>query len=241
MVKILDNLKTLLIALVIAVLIRSLLFQPFYIPSASMQPSLLIGDRIFVSKYSYGYSKHSFPFSPNLIKGRIFKKEPKRGDMVVFKTPKDNRTDYIKRIVGLPNDKIQFKDGDLFLNDRKIEKEKTSNFEEITCGNNSIDFEAFNEKISNKKNYKIVYKREGSQKNTDIYIIPDKHYFLIGDNRDCSRDSRFLSDVGYVHEENLVGKAQIIFFSNDTIKSSVLKFWNWNDSFRAERFFKRLK
>ena len=161
--------------------------------------------------------------------------------MVVFKTPKDNRTDYIKRIVGLPNDKIQFKDGDLFLNDRKIEKEKTSNFEEITCGNNSIDFEAFNEKISNKKNYKIVYKREGSQKNTDIYIIPDKHYFLIGDNRDCSSDSRVLINVGYVHENNLVGKARLIFFSNNTKDGSVLKFWNWNKSFRTDRFFKTIE
>ena len=115
-----DNVKTLLGALFIAVLIRSLLFQPFYIPSSSMEPTLLVGDRIFVSKYTYGYSKHSFPFSPNFSNKRFFSKQPERGDLVVFKTPVDNRTDYIKRLIGLPDDTIQFINGDLYINEQKI-------------------------------------------------------------------------------------------------------------------------
>ena len=122
--KIIDNLKTLLIALFIAVIIRSLLFQPFYIPSSSMEPTLLVGDRIFVSKYTYGYSKHSFPFSPPILNKRIFSSEPKYGDLIVFKTPSDNRTDFIKRLVGLPGDKIQIKNGDLLINQEKVEKEE---------------------------------------------------------------------------------------------------------------------
>ena len=122
--KIYDNLKTLTFALLIAVLIRSILVQPFYIPSSSMEPTLLVGDRIFVTKYSYGYSKHSFPFSPNVSNKRFFSKDPKRGDLVVFKTPADNRTDYIKRLIGMPGDIIQFVDGELILNNKKIEREK---------------------------------------------------------------------------------------------------------------------
>ena len=119
-----DNAKTLIGALIIAILIRSLLFQPFYIPSSSMEPTLLVGDRIFVSKYTYGYSKHSFPFSPNFTNKRFFSKSPKRGDLVVFKTPADNRTDYIKRLIGLPGDTIQFIDGEIFINDKKILRKK---------------------------------------------------------------------------------------------------------------------
>ena len=122
--KIYENIKTLLGALIIAIVIRSLLFQPFYIPSSSMEPTLLVGDRIFVSKYSYGYSKHSFPFSPNFSNNRFFSKIPKRGDLVVFKTPSDNRTDYIKRLIGLPGDVIQFSNGDLFINNKIVLKKK---------------------------------------------------------------------------------------------------------------------
>ena len=122
-----DNIKTIIYALIIAVIIRSFLIQPFYIPSSSMEPNLLVGDRLFVSKYSYGFSKHSFPFSPNFFNGRIFFSKPKRGDVVVFKTPVDNRTDYIKRLIGLPGDTLQFIDGDLFLNDNQILKTKKKN------------------------------------------------------------------------------------------------------------------
>ena len=129
-----DNIKTLLGALTIAILIRSLLFQPFYIPSSSMEPTLLVGDRIFVSKYSYGFSKHSFPFSPSFTNNRFFYKKPKRGDLVVFKTPSDNRTDYIKRLIGLPGDTIQFINGDLYINQNIIQKDKIQNTNSIRCG-----------------------------------------------------------------------------------------------------------
>ena len=146
--KIIDNLKTLLIALFIAIIIRSLLFQPFYIPSSSMEPTLLVGDRIFVSKYTYGYSKHSFPFSPPILNKRIFSSEPEYGDLIVFKTPSDNRTDFIKRLVGLPGDKIQIKNGYLFINQDKVEKEEiTENFE-IKCGGEYIDVKPYKEEMS---------------------------------------------------------------------------------------------
>ena len=239
--KIIDNLKTLLIALFIAVIIRSLLFQPFYIPSSSMEPTLLVGDRIFVSKYTYGYSKHSFPFSPPILSKRIFSSEPKYGDLIVFKTPSDNRTDFIKRLVGLPGDKIQIKNGDLLINQEKVEKEEMLNDFEIKCGGENIDVKLFNETLPNNIKHTVVYNNIGSMVNSDLYIVPEDHYFLLGDNRDCSRDSRFLSSVGYVHKDNLVGKARLIFFSNDTNNGSVLKIWNWNKSFRFKRLFKKLK
>ena len=235
-----ENIKTLLGALIIAVLIRSLLFQPFYIPSSSMEPTLLIGDRIFVSKYSYGYSKHSFPFSPNLFNNRFFSNEPIRGDLVVFKTPSDNRTDYIKRLIGLPGDTIQFINGNLFINEQKINKKKMNSTQVIRCGNFNFTTDSFIETLPNGLKHIVVYKKSGSLQNSKKFNVPSNHYFLLGDNRDCSKDSRYLDSVGYVNNINLVGKAKIIFFSNDTNKGSLLKIWNLNNSFRLKRLFKKL-
>ena len=235
-----DNAKTLIGALIIAVLIRSLLFQPFYIPSSSMEPTLLVGDRIFVSKYTYGYSKHSFPFSPNVTNERFFSKSPKRGDLVVFKTPADNRTDYIKRLIGLPGDSIQFIEGELFINKKKILRQKVENKKIIRCGNFLLETNTFIETLPNGLKHLVAYKKTGSLQNSKIFKVPENHYFLLGDNRDCSKDSRYLDSVGYVKSLNLVGEAKIIFFSNDTNISSMLKFWNINKSFRFERLFKGL-
>ena len=234
-----DNAKTLIGALLIAVLIRSLLFQPFYIPSSSMEPTLLVGDRIFVSKYIYGYSKHSFPFSPNISDKRFFSKSPKRGDLVVFKTPSDNRTDYIKRLIGLPGETIQFINGELFINDKKIVREQTTP-KNIRCGNFLLDTNTFIETLPNGLQHLVTYKKRGTLLNSKKFKVPLDHYFLLGDNRDCSKDSRYLDSVGYVNKLNLVGEAKLIFFSNDTNKSSLLEFWNINKSFRLERLFKVL-
>ena len=235
-----NNLKTVFYALIIAVLIRSIIIQPFYIPSSSMEPNLLVGDRLFVTKYSFGYSKHSFPFSPPIFKGRILFKDPKKGDVVVFKTPADNRTDYIKRLVGLPGDTVQFINGDLYINDNQVLKTRISTKDAIYCGSKKISVNTFEEKLPNGKKHKTVYKKSYSFKNSDKFIIPTKHYFFLGDNRDCSKDSRFLSSVGYVHEDNLVGKAQFIFFSSDYRIASFLKFWKWPVSVRFKRFFKKI-
>ena len=236
----LDNIKTLFYALTIAVLLRSLLYQPFYIPSSSMEPTLLIGDRLFVSKFTYGYSKHSFPFSPPISKKRIFFKEPQRGDLVVFKTPSDNRTDYIKRLIGMPGDTLQFINGDIYLNKKKIIKSKIDESMSIRCGKINFSVKIYEEILPNGVKYKAAYNSAGTLQNSDVYTVPDNYYFLLGDNRDCSKDSRFLSEVGYVNKLNLVGKAELIFFSNDTLKSSVLKFWNWKNSFRFKRTLKKL-
>jgi len=235
-----DNTKTLLGALIIAVLIRSLLFQPFYIPSSSMEPTLLVGDRIFVSKYTYGYSKHSFPFSPDITNKRFFSKIPQRGDLVVFKTPADNRTDYIKRLIGMPGDKIQFVKGEILINDKKILRKKINNKKIIRCGNFMLDTNIYIETLPNGLKHLVAYKKKGSLQNSRKFKVPVNHYFLLGDNRDCSKDSRYLKEVGYVNSLNLVGEARVIFFSNDTNKSSLLKFWNINKSFRFERLFKGL-
>ncbi len=235
-----ENTKTLIYALIIAVIIRSLILQPFYIPSSSMEPNLLVGDRLFVTKYSYGYSKHSFPFSPPLFNGRVLSKEPKRGDVVVFKTPSDDKTDYIKRLIGLPGDRIQFIDSNLYINNSEVLKSRTSKTDIIFCGQKKIDIFTFEELLPNGKKHNTVYLKDFSYKNTDVYIVPQNHYFFLGDNRDCSKDSRFLSSVGYVHKDNLVGKAQFIFFSSDRSKGSIFSFWKWNKSIRFDRFFKRI-
>jgi len=238
---ILDNVKTIFGALMIALIIRSLIFQPFYIPSSSMEPTLLIGDRIFVSKYTYGYSKHSFPFSPNFFDKRVNYKIPKQGDLIVFKTPADNRTDYIKRLIGLPGDKIQFINGEIFINNKKIERKKINTTNSVRCGKSVIEINSFEETLPNGVKHISVYNKAGTLQNTKVFEVPADHFFLLGDNRDCSKDSRYLKSVGYVKSVNLVGKAQLIFFSNDTVESRLLKFWNLNKSFRVDRLFKKIK
>ena len=237
---ILENIKTIFYALVIAILIRSLLLQPFYIPSSSMEPSLLVGDRLFVTKLSYGYSKHSFPFSLGPIKNRIFFSEPKRGDVIVFKTPADNRTDYIKRLLGLPGDKLQFIEGNLYLNNVEILKSKIKYNSKIYCGKSKVETNVFKEKLLNGREYLTTYYVNGSYQNSDEFIVPPDHYFFLGDNRDCSKDSRFLSSVGFVHKNNLVGKAQFIFFSSNKSIGSFFAFWKWHKSIRFKRFFKKI-
>ena len=239
--KIIENIKTLFYALIIAIIIRSLFFQPFYIPSSSMEPNLLIGDRLFVSKYTYGYSRHSLPFSPKIFDNRIFEKTPQRGDVIVFKTPADNRTDYIKRLIGIPGDTIQIIDQDLYLNNIKIKKRKILNSTIINCGEKAVDVNFFMETLPNGKSYIATYSKGGTMINSDKYTVPENHYFFMGDNRDCSRDSRFLSSVGYVNFDNLVGKARLIFFSNDKKNGSFFKFWKWDKSLRFDRFFKKIK
>ena len=235
-----DNLKTLFYALIIALVIRSFIIQPFYIPSSSMEPNLLVGDRLFVTKYSYGYSKHSFPFSQPIFNNRFFFIKPNRGDVIVFKTPTDNRTDYIKRLIGLPGDKIQFIDSNIYLNSSEILKSKTSEKDIIYCGDKIIDVFTFEEKLPNGKMHKTVYLKNFTFKNSDVFTVPNNHYFFLGDNRDCSKDSRFLTSVGYVHEDNLVGKARFIFFSSDRSVGSIFAFWKWNKSIRFDRFFKKI-
>ena len=237
---IIDNLKTLFYALIIAVIIRSLLIQPFYIPSSSMEPTLLVGDRLFVTKYSYGYSKHSFPFSPPILENRVIFKEPKRGDVVVFKTPADNRTDYIKRLIGLPGDRIQFLDSNLYINNNEVLKSRLTRNSKIYCGNSTIDSFTFLEKLPNGKQYTSAYMKNFPFQNSDIFIVPEDYYFFLGDNRDCSKDSRFLSSVGYVHKDNLVGKAQFIFYSSDKSIGNFFAFWKWHKSIRFNRFLKRI-
>ena len=237
---IIENIKTLFYALIIALIIRSLFLQPFYIPSSSMEPNLLVGDRLFVTKYSYGYSKHSFPFSPAIFNGRLFFDAPERGDVVVFKTPADNRTDYIKRLIGLPGDRIQFIDHNLYINNTEILKSKKLFNSKIYCGQRNININFFEEILPNGKKHNTVYLKNSSYKNSDEFIVPENHYFFLGDNRDCSKDSRFLSSVGYVHKDNLVGKAQFIFFSSDRSIGSFFYFWKWNKSIRFERFFKKI-
>jgi len=235
---ILDNIKTIIGALIIAIIIRSLIFQPFYIPSSSMEPTLLIGDRIFVSKSTYGFSKHSFPFSPNIFSQRIFYENPRQGDLVVFKTPADNRTDYIKRLIGLPGDEIQFIEGNIFINDKQIVRKKINSRNLVRCGKFSFKVNTYEEILPNGIKHIAVYNELGTLQNTKKFKVPENHFFFLGDNRDCSKDSRYLGSVNFI---NLVGKAQIIFFSNDTVKGSLLKFWNLKSSFRFDRLLKKIK
>ena len=180
------------------------------------------------------------PFSPNIFNKRILGKVPVRGDVIVFKTPADNRTDYIKRLVGLPGDTVQIVDKNLYINDIKIKKVKIKNLISITCGDKNLKTDSYKETMPNGKEYIAVYRNPETMINTDKFIVPKDHYFFMGDNRDCSKDSRFLSSVGYVHFNNLVGKAQLIFFSNDKKKGSFFEFWKWKKSIRFDRFFKKI-
>ena len=224
--------KIIISAGLIALFIRTFFFQPFTIPSGSMIPTLLIGDFIFVSQYKYGYSKHSLPFSLPLIKGRILEKKPERGDVVVFKTPNDNRTDYVKTLIGLPGDKIQVKEGILYINGEIVERNKVQN-STIRVHNNYLNEFDYVEVLPNGSKH-IVRELKGDNSpsdNTIIYTVPENNFFLMGDNRDNSIDSRVLNYVGFVPFENIVGKAEIIFFSIDRNVYGLKKFWKWKIRF----------
>ena len=224
--------KIIISAGAIALFIRTFFFQPFTIPSGSMIPTLLIGDFIFVSQYKYGYSKHSLPFSLPLIKDRIFEKKPKRGDVVVFKTPSDNRTDYVKTLIGLPGDQIQIKNGILYINNEMVKRDSAEN-SPIKIYNNYLNKLDYVEILPNGKKH-IIRESKGDNSpgdNTIIYTVPKDNFFLMGDNRDNSIDSRVLNYVGFVPFDNLVGKAEIIFFSIDKKNYGITNFWKWRIRF----------
>ena len=240
-----ETVQTILIALLIAGVVRSFLFQPFNIPSESMKPTLLVGDFLFVSKYSYGYSRHSFPFSLPLIPGpnRIFFSSPKRGDVVVFKTPADNRTDLIKRVIGLPGDEIQMLHGVLFINGQAVPRKAEGSYASTDPLNGRQKIGTlYEETLPNGVRYTTLDLEDTPQDNTDVFKVPLGHYFMMGDNRDNSSDSRFpvaFNGVGYVPAENLVGKAQIFFFSIDLPKPA-WQVWKWPLGLRIDRFFKMI-
>ncbi len=234
-----SNLKSILIAIFIALIIRSFIFEPFNIPSGSMKPNLLVGDFIFVSKYSYGFSKHSLPLSLPLITGKIFSNTPERGDVVVFKTPENNRTDYIKRVIGLPGDKIKIKNGIIFINGSEILRKKLNDFIDTDNNTSNKRVRMYNEYFFNKEINILDITDNGLADNTQLFNVPENHFFVMGDNRDNSQDSRFTNTVGFIPYENLVGKAQFIFFSLENAR--FLQIWKWPSSIRYERIFQKIQ
>jgi signal peptidase I, bacterial type len=231
-----ENVKVIIQALLLALVIRTFLFQPFSIPSGSMMSTLLVGDYLFVSKFSYGYSKYSFPFSPDLFSGRILGSEPERGDVAVFRLPSDPEVDYIKRVIGLPGDRIQMRDGVLYINGEAVERKLIGSYRPDGQYDTGAEVPLYEETLPNGVTYTTLDLTPNSPgDNTREFVVPEGHYFMMGDNRDNSADSRF--SVGYVPLENFVGRATIIFFSisGDT---SPLAIWKWPTDLRFDRFFK---
>ena len=234
-----ETVKTVVYAVLIAIVIRSLLFEPFRIPSGSMYPTLEVGDYLFVSKYTYGYSKHSFPASLAPIKGRIWASEPNRGDIVVFKFPVDNKTDFIKRVIGLPGDTVEVRDGVLYINDKPVERKEIGEYmiDEFTI--RPEIYTEYEETLPNGIKHRIleISDHERQVDNTTKVTIPEDHYFVMGDNRDRSDDSRV--SVGFVPKENLVGKARFLFFSHND-KGAWYKPWTWPKMIRWSKIFNSL-
>ncbi|MEA2940772.1 MAG: signal peptidase [Bradyrhizobium sp.] len=235
-----ETIRVVIHALLIALVIRTFLFQPFNIPSGSMKATLLVGDYLFVSKYSYGYSHYSIPLSPPLFSGRIFGSEPSRGDVLVFRLPKDDSTDYIKRVIGLPGDRIQMREGLLHINDKPVVRERLSDFiGEDPCGSSDATarVKRWKETLPNGVSYETLdCVDNGFYDNTNVYTVPANHFFMMGDNRDNSTDSRVLSAVGYVPFENIVGRAQMIFFSIAEGEHA-WEIWRWPTAVRWNRIF----
>ena len=236
-----ETIKVIIQALLIAVVVRTVLFQPFNIPSGSLIPTLLIGDYLFVSKYSYGYSKHSIPFSPPVFSGRLMGSEPKRGDIAVFKLPKDNSTDYIKRVIGLPGDKIQVQGGVLHINGKPVQCQQVEDYRTADEWGRPTAVPRYRETLPDGTAYYTIEIRgdRGYYDNTDPYTVQPGHYFMMGDNRDNSTDSRDAS-VGQVPAENLVGRAEIIFFSIDE-RASLWRPWEWPQWIRWNRIVERIR
>jgi signal peptidase I len=248
-----ENLKTIVYAGLIAVGVRTFLYEPFNIPSGSMEPTLLIGDYLFVSKYSYGYSKYSMPFAPDIFAGRLFGSLPKRGDVAVFKYPRDTSIDYIKRIIGLPGDHIQVKHGQLFINGKECPREPLGSYD--TNDNGYVQREKlYIETLPNGVRHQILKATDGNDdsrlpgfdpakefdpNNTIDYVVPPDHVFAMGDHRDNSADSRFMNAVGFVPVENLVGRAEFLFFSIDAVHPWY-EIWWWPLEIRWNRLIERV-
>ncbi len=232
----LENVKTIVYAGLIAVGIRTVAFEPFNIPSGSMIPTLLVGDYLFVAKYSYGYSRYSLPFAPNLFSGRLLGRLPERGDVAVFKFPRDNSTDYIKRIVGLPGDRIQVKAGQLYINGALLPRQPVGEFVAEDSGRSALA-KRYAETLPNGRVHDILKMQDdGMMNNTPEFRVPDGHVFAMGDNRDNSSDSRVMdsSGVGFVPVQNLVGRAEFIFFSIDA-RAPWWEVWEWPFEIRWSR------
>ena len=229
-----ETVKTVAYALLIALVIRTFLFQPFNIPSGSMENTLLVGDYLFVEKYAYGYSRYSFPFGLMPFSGRIFGSEPKRGDVIVFKLPSDPSVDFIKRVIGLPGDRIQMINDRLYINDKIVPEKRISDYIENIDGFQH-HVPRYREFLPGGRAHDILDRDpNGPADNTDVFIVPPGHYFMMGDNRDNSDDSR--AGVGYVPAENLVGKAEFIFFSTNG-SARFWEFWKWPWTVRYDRLF----
>jgi len=227
-----ETVKVVIQALLIALVIRALLFQSFSIPSGSMKGTLLVGDYLFVSQFSYGYSRYSLPLSLPLFSGRIFGTEPKRGDVVVFALPRDPSTDYVKRVIGLPGDRIQVIGGLLHINGVAVKRERVSNFIDDEDGS---AVRRWHETLPNGVSYEVLDLQDDSfLDDTQEYVVPPGHYFMMGDNRDNSLDSRVPSEVGYVPFENIIGKAQIVFLSMRGGEPA-WHIWSWPLSMRWSR------
>ena len=229
-----ETISVVIQALLLAVIIRSFLIQPFNIPSGSMKPTLLIGDYVFVSKWSYGFSRHSLPFSPPIFDGRIWGSDPARGDVAVFKYPPDPGKDYIKRVIGLPGDKVRLENSVIFVNEQPVERVQQGEYTDQYSGG-TITIPVHMERLPNGKRYQTIDIEPGqSSDTTRVFEVPEGHYFFMGDNRDNSADSRY--DVGFVPAENLVGKAQIIFLSLEN-RTPAWQFWRWPTDMRWGRLF----
>lgn len=244
-----ESAKIVIQALALAIFVRIFFYQPFNIPSGSMKETLLVGDYLFVSKLAYGYSRYSIPFGSTLFAssgfdGRLFASQPKRGDVIVFKYPRDNSTDYIKRLIGMPGDKIQMRKGVLYINGQAVPKRRVGSFDTFEGGHLVRNIPMFEETLPNGVSYRVLDAEEnGPTDDTGVYEVPPGHFFMMGDNRDNSSDSRIRDGVGYVPFENLVGRAEIIFFSGAFDEPKAFRLmspWTWPFDIRWSRFFKRV-
>ena len=232
-----ETIRVVFYAVLIAFFIRTVAFEPFNIPSGSMVPTLLVGDYLFVSKFSYGYSRYSLPLGLPLFGGRILADEPERGDVAVFRLPRDDSVDYIKRIIGLPGDRIRVAGGILHINDVAVERRRIEDFNPPSGVGASGPMRQYIEVLPNGREHRIIEATDnGAFDNTREYLVPEGHYFAMGDNRDNSLDSRFANGVGFIPAQNLVGRAEILFFSANG-DSRIWEVWKWPWGIRYSRIF----